>query len=723
MDGVTTDISRAAYLTELIDALGGVIWEFDWSTGAFTFVSKGAERLLGFPESEWLRPGFWQERLHPDDAEQAAAYCISATKEGKDHEFEYRMLHADGSIVWVRDIVTVDPELRMEGALRGILLDITGCRVAEAERDRAERRYRSVLSESRLLTAEVDADGTVTFCNGACCELLGLDRDAILGRSFTEFIVGHQRHEVTESHRRRMSGESRIDVIPLTLTTADGGEREVRFHTWVLEGSDGYPEGAVVVGEDVTERTLLEGMLERKAEEFESIFRITKDLYFRMNAEGVFTDYMAPRRGDLIAPPEDFLGRRFRDVLPPEMCERVAEAIETAHASGQVASVEYGVVTLDGKPEHWEARVLPLSSGQDAVIARNISARHAREKALAESEERFRSMVELAPFGMHFHEVDEDGCLRFTGANQAAARILGIDYDGLVGLPLAEAFPGLDPAVEETYRRIARDGGTSRSEVTYLLGGEERVFDVTVFRSRPGQAVGTFSEVTQQRRAAANEAAYMDRLRAMATDLTASEDRERRRLAEELHDRVSQSLAVARMNLDAARAGDGDTAMHLDRARSLLEQAIAETRTVTTELAPPVLYELGLGPALTWLCDSMVDSYGLGTYLDIEFDESSLDDGAKMVLFRSCRELLTNVVKHSGTLHARVTLTSDGRRATLTVEDDGHGFDAGSAVGAGFGGFGLFSIRERLPHLGGGFGLTSSPGGGTTVTVSLPTIH
>src|SRR5678815_2085904 len=109
----------------LVKAIQGVVWEADPKTIRFTFVSDQAERILGYPPGEWLAEDFWVDHLHPEDRDAAIEACGRATAKGLNHEFEYRMIHADGRSIWFRDTVFVD---MLEGEpvrLRGILIDIT----------------------------------------------------------------------------------------------------------------------------------------------------------------------------------------------------------------------------------------------------------------------------------------------------------------------------------------------------------------------------------------------------------------------------------------------------------------------------------------------------------------------------------------------------------------------------------------------------------------------
>src|SRR5215203_931998 len=103
----------AEKLLSLINDVGAIVWEADPATFQFSFVSEEAERILGFPPQQWIdEPGFWRRHTHPDDIERCTAYCMEATKKGRDHAFDYRMIAADGRVVWLRDIVSV---LQAEG--------------------------------------------------------------------------------------------------------------------------------------------------------------------------------------------------------------------------------------------------------------------------------------------------------------------------------------------------------------------------------------------------------------------------------------------------------------------------------------------------------------------------------------------------------------------------------------------------------------------------------
>ena len=218
---------------------------------------------------------------------------------------------------------------------------------------------------------------------------------------------------------------------------------------------------------------------------------------------------------------------------------------------------------------------------------------------------------------------------------------------------------------------------------------------------------------------------YQQRLRHLSSELLQTEERERRRIAIEIHDRIGQALAVNKIQLGALQAevDSQDLKTKIQDIRGLLSQTIRDTRTLTFELSPPVLYELGLQAALEWLAEIVRKQSGLKVDVAGDGSDRKLDEEKRVLLFRTCRELLFNVVKHAGATRARVSLRGDGAAIMVKISDDGTGFDP-DLLQSGYdpleNGFGLFSIREQLEHRGGTFKVDSGPGRGSEVTIVMP---
>jgi len=235
------------------------------------------------------------------------------------------------------------------------------------------------------------------------------------------------------------------------------------------------------------------------------------------------------------------------------------------------------------------------------------------------------------------------------------------------------------------------------------------------------RATGAFVE---RKRAEEESHRYQRQLGLLASRLALSGERERRRIAAYLHDRVGQSLAVARIKLGALwsspLASGLDEALH--DVAELIDEAIEDTHSVTFDLSSPVLYELGFEAAVKWLAEETQERHGIATEFETDGQPKPMGEDVRVVLYQAVKELLVNVVKHAQAGKAKVSVERDGGDVRVTVADDGVGFNVSEARPgrSGSGGFGLFNIRERLAQLGGHFGIQSEPGRGTRVILVAP---
>ncbi len=218
--------------------------------------------------------------------------------------------------------------------------------------------------------------------------------------------------------------------------------------------------------------------------------------------------------------------------------------------------------------------------------------------------------------------------------------------------------------------------------------------------------------------------AYQQRLRSLASELSLTEEQERRQIVAELHDHVGPTLAICKMKLEAMLESASSTGMaeELQEIQQLIAQTINEARTLTLELSHPLLYTVGLAAALKRLTEHTAKRHGIMIQFRDEAQSELLEEELQVVLYRAVRELLVNVVKHAHGQTAKVSIHSDSGNVRIEVQDDGVGFDTAevdSRVGT-TGGFGLFNIRERLDYLGGKCLIESKPGRGTRVTLMVP---
>jgi len=210
----------------------------------------------------------------------------------------------------------------------------------------------------------------------------------------------------------------------------------------------------------------------------------------------------------------------------------------------------------------------------------------------------------------------------------------------------------------------------------------------------------------------------------LATELVLAEEHERRNLANDLHDGLTQTLCMAKLELShlVHQERDAEGCAHLTAIARGLDQSIDAARSITFQLSPPVLHDFGLISALEWLAEDLDKRFGLDVTINGSHSARHLEERLSAMLFRSVRELLINVAKHARTDRAQVHLEWLGPQLRIEVTDKGRGFLQDSAREHGVGeGFGLASIRRRLEHLGGHFEILSSAGRGTKVIILAPT--
>ena len=213
-----------------------------------------------------------------------------------------------------------------------------------------------------------------------------------------------------------------------------------------------------------------------------------------------------------------------------------------------------------------------------------------------------------------------------------------------------------------------------------------------------------------------------EKIRSLATELTRAEQDERHRISQVLHDDLQQRLFAIKAQLAFLKDVNlsADTYRDLDQIQASLSESIAISRNLSIDLSPIVLQGEGLAEAMTWLSFRMKEQYGLQVDLDVKEELNHIHKHMRMLLFQSIRELLFNVVKHAGVTQAKVTLEHVNGRPTITVSDDGKGFDVEAVLGSPQVAHGLLIIQDRLNLLGCHLELISRPGEGTRIVIGLP---
>ncbi|MDD5475591.1 MAG: PAS domain S-box protein, partial [Syntrophales bacterium] len=367
-------------------------------------------------------------------------------------------------------------------------------------------------------------------------------------------------------------------------------------------------------------------------------------------------------------------------------------------------------------------------SRKAAVVFEDVTKRKQAEMALVRERDFAESLIETAPALVLV--LDAKG--RIVRFNPYMEDALGYPLEEVRGKDWTETF--IDErewpeAVQSFQNALSEKQSGELTNTVYTREGAKRIVNwySKTLRGSDGALVGLLivgQDVTEAKEAERKISENYERMRLMSSELARTEERERQQLATELHDRIGQTMAVAKMKLEAIQkeAEVWGLSEPLEEILEIVDQLIRDTRSLTFDLSPPVLYILGLSAALEWLAEQYQEKYGLKvTFKKQGKRPVDLDKDRAFVLFRCAQELLINVTKHAKAKNAVLSLKRNGKKTEILVEDDGIGIDANfiKAPKDWSKGFGLFSIRERLSFLGGRFSIESPLEGGTRIRMIL----
>lgn len=484
---------------------------------------------------------------------------------------------------------------------------------------------------------------------------------------------------------------------------------------------------------EIQERQRIESELRASQALSQRIIECNDDCIQLMDPDGHLT--FMNGRGQQLMEVDDLsalLGKPYVSILhSPEMREVASRAIERTRR-GKITTFQARYPTAAGNPRWWQTIMAPIFKEpgqveQLLVISRDITEHKQAAEALRESEERFRKVFDNGPVGM----ILINGDLEITRVNNAFCRILGYNRtDPVTRSLLAMLLPEDREKVSAQIRAmLSSEPCNSQAEVRYLTKSGEPLWvyhtasAVNDHAGEPLYGVIMIESIQERKQTEDTLLHYQEQLQSLTSELSLSEERERRRIATSLHDRIGQTLAFARLKLGAlAQQLHGDSTHLTHELRDLIEQAITDTRSLTVELSPPVLYEIGLVAALEWLARKIEQEHQITTHFEDDGQAKPLDDKFRVVLFQAVRELLVNIVKHAHATAVHLTVRRDGDAIRIVIEDNGVGFDPAALQKRAslISGFGLFNVRERLGYLGGQLKIRSSPGEGTRITLLAP---
>jgi PAS domain S-box-containing protein len=687
---------------------------------------KGCE-ILGYTEEEIIAKN-WFDNFLPERIKEDVKGVFNKLLCGEADAPEYYenpILTKNGAerlIAWHNTILR-DDKGKVIAAL-GSGEDITERKQAEEALRESEEKYRDLFENVREAIITVDLNGNIADVN-KLAEEYGFKREELKGKKYLDFTSERFKAKAVEEFARLVQG---YPVQGETEVVTPAGIRAVEYRdNPILRAGKVVSIQAILT--DITERKKMEEELREKEKKWTSLTENTNDIVMIVNNKGKL-QYI----NKTIPPyaPKETVGKSVYEYVPKEQHDTMRNSLTSVFKTGKPETYEVSSVIPKLGTIWFSTKVVPIKIEENVVsailISTDITERKKAEEALQHSEEYFRAITENSSDIIII--VDKKGTILYVSFS--IERFSGYKPEELIGksafefihpddFPRAvndfsEAIQTKDIAVPNSFRIRHKDG----SEFV-LEGVGKNLLDNPVIKG----FVMNVRDITDRKKAEQQLLNDQAQLKSLASELTLAEELARRRLAVELHDRISQALVISKIKLDALRKAG--RSRKLDKALEdicdSIGQTIQDTRTLTFDLSNPVLYELGFETAVSeWLTDQIQKKHGLAVEFEDDKLPKPLDDDIRIFLFRDVRELLINVVKHAHAHKVKVSVRKLDNHICVTVEDDGVGFDPAEVISmaAKKGEFGLFSIRERLEGLGGHIQIDSAPGRGCKVTMTAP---
>ena len=732
----------------ILENMSDVVFTLDIAE-RLLFLTPSATRLIGYEESEMLGHNI-QEFVYKEDFKLASNNLRHAFSEKVPVSNEYRLQHKNGSIIWIQTYTRPLFEGDDVVSLQGTIWDITERKQAEEALKASEKKFRDLITNMKEALFTLDRNGQITFFSPSVESMIHYHGSEIIGHNIGDFIFRDDLPRLHQNLQNCLSGIGKREA-EYRMVRKSG---EIR---WMRASFNVLYEGAEIIG---VQGILSDITAHKRSEEDLRAARM-QNLIMNTVPQGIFwkdrrstylgCNVVLARAGGLKSA-ADIVGKTDFDL--PWKKEQTESFREYDRRIMENDAPEYHIIEqmqdADGRLAWVETNKVPLHDAQGNVIGilgtyEDITERKRMEEALRESEAKFRSLV--ATTSDWIWETDADSSYTYT--NPQVRDLLGYEPEEVIGRTPFEFMPPEEAVrIRMEFARIAKerkafhsmeninirkDGGRvvlETSGVPRLDARENllgyRGIDRDITDRKHAKEVLQMShdklELRVRERTAELEK-HAKKLARLSSDLTLAEHRERSRISKILHDHLQQLLVGAKINQEILMSQIEDAPKATaERVLALINESIKETRSLNAELAPPVLNSGDLSSSLVWLSRWMHENQNFEVKVQYEAPIILERKDLCVLLFRSTRELLLNVLKHSGVKSAAAKLECHNGNLQIVISDQGIGFNPDRVFEhADFKQMsGLISIRERLLHLGGRLEIESAPNAGSTITLVIP---
>lgn len=661
--------------------------------------------------------------IHPDYHEKSHSYIEQLNATGKLTDISVPLVNDNGSTYWVRTNATSEKTSNGQTLYKVNTVEIT-----ESRHNLEKVRFQSkLLEECNDAIISVDLETRVTSWNKGAERMYGYQESEALGIKVNDLVGLDKPFSATELEAMITALLSNKRLIGERTHHNKAGEKiNVLYSISPLMNERGEIIGAVSVFQDISLRKRFEEQLmdfnislEQKVrentEEFKQLVTGISDAFIALDHQ-LRVKFLNMKAAELLeGQPGDFLGHYLTKSTSIPNASVWIEFLQRVLLSKQPETFE---LKCSESVTSYMCRAYPTESGITLLIE-NSTERLRAQQLLQESEEKYRLFFENSPLPLYIFELTN---LQVVDANMAACRQYGYDKEQLIGISALDMVQSHDQQSVREHLQAISEG--KRFEGTCIHQRKDRtpiqveMFSETIHRNGKEYRLVLAYDISARVAAEEELKRSRDEFRKLNQHLENIREEERTKIARELHDEIGQQMTVMKMDLALLlrKATRDESRVTLNGMIALADTTIATIRRISSSLRPGILDDLGLLSAIQWHCKEMSSHAKIPIRVISDGTDYDFDPETNTAIFRIVQESLTNILRHAKASYIEIDVHTADDCWMITVRDNGIGFDEDPALH----GLGLLGMRERARALNAKLDLTSRPGFGTELRLSLP---
>lgn len=720
-------IKSRTLFKNLVENISGVYWVNDLTHSQTLYVSPSYELIWGRPcDDLYNNSADFINAVHPDD-KQSLLEAYATIAEKRKLSVIYRIVRPDNTIRWIAAKVNVVTNENGHDIEYGYGDDITEQKKAEAEIWKSTERFNIVSKATSDIVWDWFMEENTFWWNDNYYSTIGVPRSPFVAtidewyerlhpedyervqKKFLE-AIGSNQHFWTDEYRYRRN---------------DGTYLNIYDRGYIIRNSNGVAIRMIGSMVDMTQVLKAQKQVAESENRLRTIFNSEPECIKLLDSKGLLLD-MNPAGLNMIE------ADSLEQVKNKSVLGIVNEDDRTAFANlcqevfkGNPGKLIFSITGLKGTPRWMETHAVPMRDASGKITAllavtRDISDKRKAEEQLIINERKYRTLVEQAIDAIAVY--DENG--KLLDVNTGAINLLGYTREELQQMYLKDVLTEDEIKVRPVQYDVLKTGkSTVKQRAMRRKDGSIVQTEVRSQQLPDGRFLSVIRDLSDRIKAEEELKESYKAIRTLTDHLQKVREEERAHIAREIHDQLGQQLTVLKMdvawlNKKIDAADESPLKIKMKELLTMLDDTVKTVRRISSELRPSLLDDMGLFTAIEWHLEDFSKRTGLETSLLAGKEPEKLPDNIKTGLYRIFQESLTNVVRHANATKVIIRAEVNDNMLVLSIADNGTGFDVSKIKSKKT--FGILGMQERSAMMGGNYSITSAPGKGTTIVVSVP---